>query len=151
MKGPMSSEPFIATMMVPANDGPVVLGSAAFVMGCLILPGDVILRGRVEGEIRASGVLVSVGGSITGTVVTNELIVEGVISDSLIYADRIVLRRGSVVTGEIWHRELVLEAGHLFEGKSRRHDDPRTLAPAEPECADISEFMAREPDDFEPE
>jgi cytoskeletal protein CcmA (bactofilin family) len=63
-------------------------------------------------------------------VVASEFIVEGQVVDGLIFADRVVLREGAYVTGEIWHRELVLEAGHLFEGKSRRHEAPRSLAPS---------------------
>jgi cytoskeletal protein CcmA (bactofilin family) len=87
----------------------------------------------VDGEIRAATVLIVSGGSVSGTIVATEVIVEGDAVDALIFADRIVLRHSAYVTGEIWHRELVLEAGHMFEGKSRRHDDPRSLAPTEPQ------------------
>lgn len=118
---------------VPANDVPLVLGPTASVIGCLALVGDAIIQGFLDGEIRAATVLISSGGSVSGTIVATEVIVEGDAVDALIYADRIVLRDGAHVTGEIWHRELVLEAGHMFEGKSRRHDDPRTLAPADPQ------------------
>jgi cytoskeletal protein CcmA (bactofilin family) len=139
MTGVMSTQPFLEALKAPANDGPLVLGPSASLMGCLALPGDVIVQGHVEGEIKASGVLVSACGTITGTVVTSEFIVEGQVLDSLIFADRVVLRDGSYVTGEIWHRELVLEAGHVFEGKSRRHEDPKSLAPSEPEVSEITE------------
>lgn len=116
---------------VPANDVPIVLGPTASVIGCLALAGDAIIQGCVDGEIRASTVLIVSGGSVSGTIVASEVIVEGDAVDALIFADRIVLRDGAHVTGEIWHKELVLEAGHIFEGKSRRHDDPRSLAPTE--------------------
>jgi cytoskeletal protein CcmA (bactofilin family) len=118
---------------VPANDVPIVLGPKASVIGCLALDGDAIIQGYVDGEIRAATVLIVSGGSVSGTIVATEVIVEGDAVDALIFADRIVLRHSAHVTGEIWHKELVLEAGHLFEGKSRRHDDPRSLAPTEPQ------------------
>ena len=51
------------------------------------------------------------------------------------------------MTGEIWHTELVLEAGHLFEGKSRRHDDPKSLAPAQPRTLEEEEPLDEEPSD----
>jgi len=117
-------------MDAPANDGPLVLGPTASLIGCLELAGDVIVQGQLEGEVRAVGILVSASGTISGTVVASEFIVEGQVVDGLIFADRVVLREGAYVTGEIWHRELVLEAGHLFEGKSRRHEAPRSLAPS---------------------
>ena len=116
----------------PANDVPMVIGSTASAIGCLALTGTAIIQGYVEGEIRADIVLIATGGTVVGTVVAAEVIVEGEAIDALISGDRIVLRDGSHVTGEIWHKELVLEAGHMFEGKSRRHDAPRSLAPAEP-------------------
>lgn len=116
---------------VPANDVPIVLGPTASVVGCLALDGDAIVQGNVDGEIRAVTVLIMRGGSVSGTIVASEVIVEGDAVDALIFADRIVLRDGAQVTGEIWHKELVLEAGHMFEGKSRRHDDPKSLAPTD--------------------
>ena len=116
---------------VPANDVPIVLGPTASVVGCLALDGDAIIQGCVDGEIRAATVFIASGGSVSGTIVASDVIIEGDAVDALIFADRIVLRDGAHVTGEIWHKELVLEAGHLFEGKSRRHDDPKSLAPAD--------------------
>jgi cytoskeletal protein CcmA (bactofilin family) len=56
-----------------------------------------------------------------------EVIIDGEADDILIFASKIVLRDGSYGTGEIWHKELVLEAGNLFEGKSRRHVAPQAL------------------------
>lgn len=117
----------------PANDVPMVIGSTASAIGCLALSGTAIVQGYVEGEIKADIVLIATGGTVLGTVVAAEVIVEGEAIDALIFGDRIVLRDGSYVTGEIWHKELVLEAGHMFEGKSRRHDAPRSLAPADPQ------------------
>jgi cytoskeletal protein CcmA (bactofilin family) len=117
----------------PANDVPMVIGATASAIGCLALSGTAIVQGYVEGEIRADTVLITTSGKVVGTVVAAEVIIEGAAVDALIFGDRIVLRNGSQVTGEIWHKELVLEAGHMFEGKSRRHDDPRRLAPADPQ------------------
>jgi hypothetical protein len=58
-----------------------------------------------------------------------EVIIDGEADDILICASKIVLRDGSYGTGEIWHKELVLEAeaGNPFEGKSRRHVAPQAL------------------------
>jgi cytoskeletal protein CcmA (bactofilin family) len=117
----------------PANDVPMVIGSTASAIGCLALTGTAIVQGYVEGEIRADTVLITTGGTVVGTVVAAEVIVDGAAVDALIFGDRIVLRAGSQVTGEIWHKELILEAGHMFEGKSRRHDTPRSLAPTDPQ------------------
>ncbi len=49
-------------------------------MGCLAIPGESIAQG-----------------------LASEVIIQGQVLDSLIFADRIPLRNGSCVTGEIWH------------------------------------------------
>jgi cytoskeletal protein CcmA (bactofilin family) len=97
----------------------------------LSIDGDAIIHGQVDGELRADSVFIAKGGTVLGTIVAGEVVVEGSALEALVFADRIVLRQGSQTTGEIWHKELVLEAGHLFEGKSRRHSEPRSLAPAD--------------------
>ncbi len=112
-----------------ANDVPLILSESTSILGCLEMPGEVVLHGQLEGELHATRVHVSRAGVICGTVVASEVVIDGEARDAIIYADRIVLRRGSTVTGEIYHRELVLEEGNFFEGKSRRHADPMSLAP----------------------
>lgn len=131
-----TSSGLLQATQLPANDAPLVIGAKATLLGCLSVEGDVIVHGNIDGEIRAEAVLIATGATVAGTIVAAEVVVEGTASDALIFADRIVLRDQSNTTGEIWHQELVLEAGHLFEGKSRRHNDPRSLAPVEAENAD---------------
>jgi cytoskeletal protein CcmA (bactofilin family) len=121
------------------TDVPLSLGPKASVIGWLAFPGQANIQGRLEGEIKADKILVSRGGTITGTVIATVVTIEGIARDALIFADNVILRDGSTVTGEIWHKELVLEAGHLFEGKSRRHEDPRSLAPAPPPSSEDAE------------
>ncbi|MCU0953241.1 MAG: polymer-forming cytoskeletal protein [Hyphomicrobium sp.] len=124
----LSSDALEATP-VPDNDEPVVIRPNTSVLGCLTIDGDAIIHGQVDGELRADNVFIAKSGMVLGTIVAGEVVVEGSALEALVFADRIVLRPGSQTTGEIWHKELVLEAGHLFEGKSRRHSEPRSLAP----------------------
>ena len=115
----------------PTNDVALVLGEQVFVRGSLEYPGEVVLHGEVQGGLGAERIFVARTGLATGTIVASDLVVEGRIENAAIFAERIVLRRGSVVIGEMYHFDLVLEAGCLFEGKSRRHPNPTSLAPAE--------------------
>ena len=108
-------------------------------IGCLAFPGQANIQGRLEGEIKADEILVSRGGTNTGIQIAAEATIEDAAINPLIFADKVTLHVGSMVTGEIWHKELVLEAGHLFEGKSRRHGDPRSLAPAPPPSSEDAE------------
>lgn len=82
-----------------------------------------------------------------GNLMAAEVTIEGAAIAALIFADKVSLRVGSILTGEIWYTELVLEAGHLFEGKSRRHDDPKSLAPAQQLTLEEEEPLDEEPGD----
>jgi cytoskeletal protein CcmA (bactofilin family) len=123
----------------PANDVPLILGPTTTVNGAIELPGELVIQGLLEGQVKAYKVTVGPNGTVSGTLIAAEVVIEGEAEDILILADKIVLRNGSYVTGEIWHKELVLEAGHLFEGKSRRHADPRALASSMIEISVTSE------------
>ena len=50
--------------------------------------------------------------------------------DGAIIANSIALRDGCEVDADLYYRALELDEGALFEGKSRRHDNPMSLAPA---------------------
>jgi cytoskeletal protein CcmA (bactofilin family) len=98
------------------------LAASITLNGAIELPCKIVIQCQLDGEVKAHRVLIGPDGKVSGTVIAAEVIVEVEAEDVLILADRIVLRNGSYVTGEIWHKELVLEAGHLVEGKSRRHE-----------------------------
>ena len=51
-----------------------------------------------------------------------------------IFAEALVLKANSHVEGEICYRELALEQGSYFEGKSRPHDNPLDMADAAPDA-----------------
>lgn len=106
----------------------MVLGPSTALTGAIELPGELVIQGLLDGQVNAERVFIAPHAKVSGTVVAREVIVEGEAEDVVILADKIVLRDGSYVTGEIWHKELLLEAGHLFEGKSRRHANPQELA-----------------------
>jgi cytoskeletal protein CcmA (bactofilin family) len=124
----MNAPPSPPHTFAPANDEPLVLGPSVVLNGSIESSGEVVIYGRVEGQVRANRVLIAQPAKVSGTLVASEVIIDGEADDILIFAAKIVLRDGSYVTGEIWHKELVLEAGHVFEGKSRRHVSPQNLA-----------------------
>jgi cytoskeletal protein CcmA (bactofilin family) len=124
----MNAPPSPPNKSAPASDDPLVLGPSVVLHGSIELSGDLVIYGRLEGQVRADRVLIAQTARFSGTLVASEVVIDGEAEDILAFAGKIVLRDGSYVTGEIWHRELVLEAGHVFEGKSRRHVHPQTLA-----------------------
>ena len=128
IRAAMNTPPSPPHTFAPANDGPLVLGPSVVLNGSMELSGELVIHGRVEGQVRADRVLIAQSARVSGILIASEVTIDGEADDILIFAAKIMLRDGSYVTGEIWHKELLLEAGHLFEGKSRRHIDPQALA-----------------------
>lgn len=116
-----------------ANDTPLILGHGTRLFGCLETTGEVQVQCEIEGEIRGRRVIVGKSARIAGTVVADEVVVNGKIDDGFIFADKIILGEGCNVTGELYYKALDIEAGSYYEGKSRRVDDPKSKAPAWPE------------------
>lgn len=97
------------------------------ITGNIDFDGPVAIDGTVHGEIKGSNVTVSRYGTVTGRIVADHVTVEGGVSGE-IYANKLVLKPSCDVEGEIYHRELSLEHGSYFDGKSRPHQEPLELA-----------------------
>src|ERR1700730_1651348 len=104
------------------------IGSSMSIVGQIVCTGQARVFGRVEGELRVSDLLLGDGAQIEGNVVAQEVTVRGHVKGT-IRAIRVKLEDGATVEGDIFHRSLSIEEGALFEGSSRRVENP-TDAPA---------------------
>jgi cytoskeletal protein CcmA (bactofilin family) len=98
------------------------------IIGKITGEGTVKIFGRVEGELRASTVLIAEGANVEGDIVADDLSVGGRVKGT-IHANRVKLNSSAVVEGDIFHRSLSIEENARFEGSSRREgaelDTPR--------------------------
>jgi cytoskeletal protein CcmA (bactofilin family) len=99
------------------------ISSDLSIVGKIIGRGALTIFGRVEGELRASTVVIAEGAEMVGEVVAEELTVNGHVKGG-INANRVKLGRGSVVEGDISHQTLAMEESARFEGRSRRNEKP---------------------------
>jgi cytoskeletal protein CcmA (bactofilin family) len=106
-----------------ANSDVLILNRRVVISGSLAFDGDVVLGGRVEGDLRCRSLEVAERGAVEGDIVAERVVVMGEVAGS-IHANEIVLKTACTVAGEIYHRHLVLEDGCFFEGQSRRDADP---------------------------
>jgi cytoskeletal protein CcmA (bactofilin family) len=83
--------------------------------------GTVKIFGRVEGELRASTVLIAEGAEVEGDIIADDLSVGGRVKGT-IHANRVKLNSSAAVEGDIFHRSLSIEENARFEGTSRRED-----------------------------
>jgi cytoskeletal protein CcmA (bactofilin family) len=99
------------------------ISSGLSIVGNIIGHGTLTIFGRVEGEVRASIVVIAEGAQMVGDVVAEELTVGGQIKGT-VHANRVKLNSTGVVEGDICHRTLSIEDNVRFEGRSRRNENP---------------------------
>jgi cytoskeletal protein CcmA (bactofilin family) len=80
------------------------------------------------GEIHAGQLVVCDGGSIDGTIIAPDAVIQGALKGT-IYGNAVKLQNSAVVEGEIFNRWLTIEEDAQFEGVSRRLDRPVDAQP----------------------
>jgi cytoskeletal protein CcmA (bactofilin family) len=81
------------------------------------------IHGRVEGELRATEILIGDSAHVEGNIVAQELIIRGQVKGT-IRAVRVRLQGNGSVAGDIFHRSLAIEENAQFEGSSHRMENP---------------------------
>ena len=114
----------------PARPGPTTnaatrscIGSGMSIVGNIECNGPAQVFGRVKGELRASDLLIGDGAQIEGSIVAQDVTVCGRVKGT-IRAVRVKLQDGGTVEGDIFHRSLSIDENSLFEGSSRRVENP---------------------------
>jgi len=102
------------------------IGSGMSIVGKIECNGAAQVFGRIEGELRASDLLVGDGATIDGSVIAQNVTVCGRIKGT-IRAVRVKLQNGGAVEGDIFHRSLSIDENSLFEGSSRRVENPTEI------------------------
>jgi cytoskeletal protein CcmA (bactofilin family) len=104
------------------------IGSDMSIVGKIECNGPAQVYGRIKGELRASDLLVGDGAQIEGSVIAQDVTICGRVKGT-IRAVRVKLQDGGAVEGDIFHRSLSIDQNSLFEGSSRRVENP-TDAPS---------------------
>ena len=114
----------------PASPGPTTnaatrscIGSGMSIVGNIECNGPAQVFGRVKGELRASDLLIGDGAQIEGSIVAQDVTVCGRVKGT-IRAVRVKLQDGGTVEGDIFHRSLSIDENSVFEGSSRRVENP---------------------------
>jgi cytoskeletal protein CcmA (bactofilin family) len=98
------------------------ISSGLSIVGKIVGDGALTIFGHVEGEVRASTVVIAEGAQIEGEVSAEELTIGGHVKGT-IHANRVKLNSTAVVEGDIFHRTLAIEENARFEGTSRRNEN----------------------------
>jgi cytoskeletal protein CcmA (bactofilin family) len=103
------------------------IGSGMSIVGNIECNGPAQVFGRVKGELRASDLLIGDGAQIEGSIVAQDVTVCGRVKGT-IRAVRVKLQDGGTVEGDIFHRSLSIDENSVFEGSSRRVENPTDQA-----------------------
>jgi cytoskeletal protein CcmA (bactofilin family) len=107
----LSPEPALTDAIFSVSRGLTVVGK-------IFGEGTVQLFGRIEGEVRASTVLIKEGAQVEGDLVAEEVTIAGQVTGT-IHANRVKLYTTAVVLGDIFHRSLSIDENARFEGLSK--------------------------------
>src|SRR6266567_2155426 len=102
------------------------ISSGLSIVAKIVGHGAVTIFGHVEGELRASTVVIAEGAQMEGDVVAEELTIGGHIKGT-IHANRVKLN-DAVVEGDIFHRTLAIEEN----ATKRKYDRYAVARPNEP-------------------
>ena len=102
------------------------IGSGMSIVGNIECNGPAQVFGRIEGELRASDLLIGEGAQVEGNVIAQDVTVCGRVKGT-IRAVRVKLQDGGAVDGDIFHQSLSIDENSLFEGLSRRVENPTDL------------------------
>ena len=106
-------------MAIRNEEGTTVIGRGAVVRGELIAGGDLVVEGVVEGTVRAEGTRVTVGkdARLRAEIVAQEVVVLGTVEGNLRASERVELRSGAGVTGDVFAKRFAMEEGAVLRGR----------------------------------
>jgi cytoskeletal protein CcmA (bactofilin family) len=94
--------------------------------GAIDYAGAMVIAGTIDGDVTCVSLIVTERGVINGSVRSQTVTVLGEINGEIV-ANTLTLKTACSVTGDIFHKQLVLEDGAYFEGRSRRLAKPLEL------------------------
>lgn len=127
-----SQQPAAATRPSPAATRNV-LSSDVDIKGIVKFTNDLVVDGKIEGEISSDGNLtVGENARIKAEIKTATVVVYGKVHGNLTATDRIELKSSAEVVGDIKTKTLSIEAGAIFVGKSTVGTPANAPASAQP-------------------
>lgn len=102
---------------------PSIISADVVMRGNISAAGEVQFDGALEGDIKASTLIIGEKASVKGEVICETVTVRGRVEGG-IRAKSVSLASTAQILGDILHSSLSVETGAHFEGNCRHSDDP---------------------------
>lgn len=103
----------------PVGPSRNVLSSDVEIKGTVKFTNDLVVDGRIEGEIHSDGNLtVGENARLKAEIKTGTVVVYGKVHGNIVASDRVELKATAEVVGDIKAKTLAIEPGAIFVGKS---------------------------------
>lgn len=103
----------------PLTGNKNILSSDVEIKGKLRFSNDLIIDGRIEGEVNSEGDLtVGENAQIIGNIKTRSVIVFGKVEGNITVTDRCELKQNAILHGDVAAGKLAIEEGATFMGAS---------------------------------
>jgi cytoskeletal protein CcmA (bactofilin family) len=103
----------------PAGSTRNVLSSDVEIKGTVKFQHDLIVDGKIEGDIQSTGNLtVGENARLKAEIKTGTIVIYGKVHGNMTATDRVELKSSAEVIGDIKAKVLTIEAGAIFVGKS---------------------------------
>ncbi len=95
-----------------------IIGEDTLISGNIKLDGNLLIYGKVEGNIETGGLIrIASGAEIQGNLIGKELQIGGNIVGDVVASGKVTLGDQSDLKGDIRASQIVIEDGARFEGK----------------------------------
>ena len=111
------------------NSSPSLLGKEIKILGKVSSTGALQLDGDLEGEIKASKLVIEKSAKVVGSVTSEDLVIKGRIIGP-VFGKKVRFGASARVEGDTFHETIAIEDGAYYEGSIRRYsnvsDTPNT-------------------------
>ncbi len=125
------SNKIISDRTFEASSSPSLLGKEIKILGKISSTGALQLDGVLEGEIKASKLVIEKSAKVVGSVTSEDLVIKGRIIGP-VFGKKVRFGASARVEGDTFHETIAIEDGAYYEGSIRRHsnvsDTPYTVA-----------------------
>ena len=102
------------------NSTSSLLGKGIKITGKISSKGAIQLDGILEGEIKASKLVIEKSAKVVGSVTSEDLVIKGRIIGP-VFGKKVRFGSSARVEGDTFHETIAIEDGAYYEGSIRRH------------------------------